>query len=118
MTRRTERISDLLRAELSSLILREVNDPRVRLASVSQVSVSPDLRHAVVQISVLGEKEERNGCIEALNHAHGFIRGRLAKQLRGLRVVPDLSFELDRGAEHSQRISDLLENLHDDKQPS
>jgi ribosome-binding factor A len=111
MSRRTDRVSDLLRAELADLLLREVHDPRVKLASVSRVDVTPDLGRAVVKISVLGEDAQRQETIEGLRHARGFLRTELARRLR-LRVTPELVFELDRGAEHSQKISDLLESLH------
>ena len=111
MSRRTDRVSDLLRSELSQLLLREVHDPRVKLASVSGIDVTPDLKRAVVKISVLGEEAQRQAAIEGLRHARGFLRTELAHRLR-LRVTPELVFELDRGAEHSQQISDLLESLH------
>jgi ribosome-binding factor A len=111
MSRRTDRVSDLLRAELSELLLREVHDPRVKLASVTEVDVSPDLRRAVVKISALGDDKQRQETIEGLRHARGFLRTELARRLR-LRATPELIFELDRGAEHSQQISELLENLH------
>ena len=111
MSRRTDRVADLLRAELSDLLLREVHDPRVKLASVTAVEVTSDLRRAVVKISVLGDDEQRQGTIEGLRHAKGFLRTELAHRLR-LRNTPELVFELDRGAEHSQRIADILESLH------
>ncbi len=111
MSRRTDRVSDVLRAELSELLLREVHDPRVKLASVTSVEVTSDLRRAVVRISVLGEEAQRQETLEGLRHARGFLRTELAHRLR-LRATPELVFELDRGAEHSQRISDILEGLH------
>ncbi len=111
MSRRSDRVSDLLRAELSDLLLRAVHDPRVKLASVTQVEVAPDLRRALVKVSVLGDDTQRLEAIEGLRHARGFLRTELAHRLR-LRVTPELVFELDRGAEHSQQISDLLESLH------
>jgi ribosome-binding factor A len=111
LSRRTDRVSDLLRAELSDLLLREVHDPRVKLASVTAVDVTSDLHRAIVKISVLGNDEQRQETIEGLRHARGFLRTELARRLR-LRVTPELVFELDRGAEHSQRISELLEGLH------
>ncbi len=113
MSRRTARVEDLLRSEISWLILREVRDPRVQMTSVSAVDISPDLRRAVVRLSVIGEEPERLACLEALRNARGFIRSRLANRLRNMRVLPELLFEIDRGAEHSQRISDLLEDLHE-----
>lgn len=111
MSRRTDRVSDLLRAELSDLLLREVHDPRVKLASVTTVEVTSDLKRAIVRISALGDDEQREGTIAGLRHARGFLRTELARRLR-LRATPELVFELDRGAEHSQRITDILEGLH------
>jgi ribosome-binding factor A len=84
----------------------------VRLAAVTSVSSTADLSQARVQVSVLGSEEERSSCIDALRHAKGFVRSQLASRLR-LRTVPELLFELDRGAEYSQRISQILEGLHD-----
>ncbi|HXO20478.1 MAG TPA: 30S ribosome-binding factor RbfA [Thermoanaerobaculia bacterium] len=111
MSRRTDRVADLIRAELSDLLLRSVHDPRIRLVSITGVDVSPDLKRAVVRVSALGEDDSRQQTVEALRHARGFLRSELANRLR-TRVTPELVFELDRGAEHSQKISDLLESLH------
>lgn len=111
MTRRTERVSDLLRAELSDLILREIKDPRIRLVSLTGVEVTSDLRRAIVRVSALGDDAQREEAVEALRHARGFLRTELSHRLR-TRVTPELIFELDRGAEHSQKISDLLESLN------
>ena len=118
MTRRSHRVADLLRFEIADLIQREIQDPRIGLTSVTNVDLSPDLRNARVSFSVLGEDEKRSSTIEALQRAKGFIKSRLAKRLRSMRRIPDLSFVLDRGAEHSQHISDLLENLHDPNEPT
>ena len=115
MTRRTQRVGELLQAEISQLLLRNVQDPRVRMVSVAAVDVSPDLRRAVVRVSVLDE-EKREESLAALRHAAGFLRRQLAHRLRRMRVTPELIFEIDRGPEHSQRISDLLEHLHDHDQ--
>ncbi|MCL4837955.1 MAG: 30S ribosome-binding factor RbfA [Thermoanaerobaculia bacterium] len=112
MSHRLARVEDLLRVELSELLRREVGDPRARLATIGSIAVSADLRHARIAVSALGNEAEREGAVAALNHARGFLRSRLAGRLR-LRVVPDLEFHLDRGAEHSQRISSLLEELGD-----
>lgn len=110
MTRRTQRVGDVLRTELSTIISRRVRDPRVAMTTVSAVDMSPDLKHAKVYVSVVGEDDQRQASLEALRHATGYIRGQLAKELKHLRSIPELRFELDRGAEYSQRISELLEN--------
>lgn len=112
MSRRSERVGDLIRAELAHIIRHRVKDPRVGLATVSSVEVTGDLSYARVMISALGDDEAREASVAALDRAKGFIRSQLARQVR-LRTVPELHFKLDRGAEHSQRISDLLESLDD-----
>ena len=113
MSRRTDRVDDLIRAELSLLLLREVSDPRVRLASISEVHVTPDLRRARVSVSVVGEESTRESTVAALQHAAGFLRRQLGSRLR-LRATPELIFMLDRGAEHSVQMASLLETLHHD----
>ncbi|MEM9553373.1 MAG: 30S ribosome-binding factor RbfA [Acidobacteriota bacterium] len=113
MSHRSERVAEQLRAELSQILRFEMKDPRVALASVSRLELTRDLSHAQVYISVLGDDEQaRNDALEAIERAKGFIRSQVGKRVR-LRVVPELVFHLDRGAEHSQHISDLLDQLHD-----
>jgi ribosome-binding factor A len=111
MTRhRAERVADVMQRELAQIFLEEIKDPRAVLASVSGVSLSADLRFARIKVSVLASESERRECLRALQHAAGFVRSLLAQRL-DLRVVPELRFELDRGAEHSQRIGELLAEL-------
>lgn len=117
MSRRTDRVSDLLRMELAEILRREISDPRASLASITAVDVSPDLRHARVKVSVLGSEDHRQQAVAALQHAAGYVRRLLGRRL-DLRATPELTFELDHGAEYSQRISDLLEDLHLDDQPT
>ena len=74
MSRRTERVNDLLREEISDLLRSDLRDPRIGgLVSVTHVDVSPDLRRAYAYVSVLGTDEERAGTMRALEHAH--LRG-------------------------------------------
>ena len=113
MSRRQRRVADLVRQHVSQILLREMRDPRIRLASITGVRMTPDLKNAHIQVSVLGNEVEREETTRALREASGFVRRQLASHLRGLKVIPKLDFELDRGAEHSQHISDLLEQLHD-----
>lgn len=113
MSRRQGRVAEAVRAELAEILQREVRDPRLALATVSRVDLSADLKHAVIGISALGDEAARAGAVEAIESAAGFLRSQLARRLR-LRSVPQLVFKLDRGSEHSQHISDLLESLHHD----
>ncbi len=107
---RVHRVSDLLIRELNELLRREVRDPRMSMAQVTSIDLSRDLSHATVRVSYLGDEDARDECIAALEKARGFFRSKLAPRLQ-LRRVPELNFVPDRGAEHSQRIHDLLEEL-------
>jgi ribosome-binding factor A len=112
MSQRTERVADQIRSELSQILRMEMKDPRIELASVSAVEVTRDFSHAKVMVSVLGDDlEKREEAVDTLRQAKGWVRSHLARRLR-LRQTPELHFELDRGAEHSQHINELLADLN------
>ena len=111
MSQRTDRVADQIRSELSQVLRFEMKDPRIALASISAVEVTRDFSHAKVKVSVLGDDlEQREEAVATLRQAKGWVRSHLARRLR-LRQTPELHFELDRGAEHSQRINELLADL-------
>src|ERR1035438_8783126 len=85
---RPERIAEQLRQELSSLMLTEMKDPRVRLASVSRVSIALDLRTATVMISAVGEDPERRAVVDSMRHAEGYLRAQLGHRLENLKSPP------------------------------
>ena len=110
-TPRRERVAEQLREEISSLMLREMKDPRVRLASISRVAVSPDLREARLMVSAIGEDEQRQAVLTAMRHAEGFLRARLGARLENLHSIPHLHFELDESIAYSVRINSMLRDL-------
>jgi ribosome-binding factor A len=110
-TPRRERVAELLREELSQMMLRDMKDPRVRLASISSVTVSPDLREARVMVSAIGDDAERRAVVSAMRHAEGFLRAQLGDRLESLRSVPHLHFELDESISYSVHISSVLRDL-------
>ena len=109
--RRIGRIEEQLRIELSEIIEREIQDPRIGLATVTAVKVSPDLRHARVFISVLGDEEERRKTMQGLNSAASYARRSLSQRLHHLRRVPELTFTYDESVEKGSRIEALLEQI-------
>jgi ribosome-binding factor A len=114
MTRRTERINDLLREEISDLVLHELKDPRIGgLVSITEVDVSPDLRHAKVFVSVLGSNEERSSTLDALEAGRRFLQRELRRRVT-MRYVPDLAFLPDDSMERGQRILSLIDHERDD----
>ena len=91
-------------------VIRDLKDPRVGFATVMDVRTSPDLRHARVYVSVLGEESARRAAIEALEGARGFVRARVGEAVT-LKYLPELEFELDRTLERAARIDELLGDL-------
>jgi ribosome-binding factor A len=108
---RPERVAEQLRQELSTLMLTEMKDPRVRLASVSRVRVTPDLRSATVMISAVGADDHRQAVVAAMRHAEGYLRAQLGQRLENLKSPPQLRFELDESIAYSVRISSMLREL-------
>lgn len=107
MTRRTQQVGEMLRAELDDIIRKEVKDPRIGFFSITRVEVPTDLRSARVYVSVLGPDDERLNTVEALRQAAGFIRFHLKPRLR-MRQIPELDFRDDRSMEYAQEISEVL----------
>lgn len=109
MTRRTERINRFIRREITELLQRQVNDPRLSgFISVTKVETSPDLRHSKVFISTLGNEAEKEEVLAGFTAASGFFRGELASRLRS-RHVPELSFYPDDSIERGARVLELIE---------
>jgi ribosome-binding factor A len=119
--RRTLRVSEAVREELSEIIGFETSDPRLLPVTVSEVHVSPDSRHARVLVVVRGDSREQKDALAALDHARHFLRHELAARL-SLRHVPGLHFEIDRAEGVENRIEVLLKRAkkscsHDENQP-
>lgn len=105
--RRTDRLNEQLRQEISLVVRDEVRDPRVGLATITAVQTSPELDHARVYFTALGDEQERDEILTGLRSASPFIRGQLGKRLH-MRRIPELHFALDRVLEEAQRIEQLL----------
>lgn len=114
MTHRPERVAELLQQVLAELIRDEVRDPRIGFVTVTEVRVSPDLKHARVFVSCLGELSDREASVKALNRASAFLRRALGRETR-LKYVPDLEFDEDRTLETSLRVERLLDEIDRDE---
>lgn len=109
--RRVDRIEEQLRIEISQILEREIHDPRVGLASVTGVKISPDLRHARVFITALGGEEDHKRTIQGLRSAASYVRHSLSKRLHHLKRIPEVIFEYDESVEKSFRIEKLLDEI-------
>jgi ribosome-binding factor A len=107
---RRARLADQIRDEVAELVSAELKDPRIGLASVSGVELSPDYRHLRVLVTVLGEAAEQKRTVEGLESAAGFVAHELARRLH-LRRVPEVVFALDRDAQQADRVEALLREI-------
>ena len=109
-TRRSQRVADLVRSELSLLVLTEAHDPELRKVTITDVEMPPDLRSAKVFFSCLGGDEERAKAADALRRAAGYLRREVAQRCR-LRYAPELHFASDHSLERGARIEELLQQV-------
>lgn len=115
MSRHSERISKLIQREISGLLEREVNDPRLsKFVSVTEVTISPDLKHAKIYVSTLGTEINKEDLLAGFNNASGFLRKELAAHLR-FKQVPQLSFYYDDSIERGARLLKLMSELSTEK---
>ena len=110
MSRRTERVNELLRDHLSTILTRDIKDPRINgIVTITAVETSRDLAFSRVWISVIGDKEAGQKTLQGLRSASGFLqRGLLSL---GLRRTPELSFVLDDSIERADRVSQILDKV-------
>ena len=116
MSQRTDRVDELLRQEIGDLIAREIADPAVGFATVTDVETAPDLRHARVWVSVIGQPEAREASVQALQRAMPFVRAQLGRRLR-LKRIPEFSVRLDESVERGARVLQLLNELESGESP-
>jgi len=104
---RMRRVDEAMREVLSDAITSEVKDPRVGFVTVTAVETSPDLRHARVYVSVLGDEPVRKRSMAGLQSAHGYLQKRVAHELR-LKNTPTLDFLYDDSLDRGMRIAEIL----------
>jgi ribosome-binding factor A len=105
---RLPQVQKLLVEKIAAILRREVSDPRVGFATVTGVTVSPDLHTAYVHVGVLGDERQKAECIEALQHAAGFIQRHLGRQIH-LKHTPHLVFRLDESPEKAVALTHLID---------
>jgi len=116
MSQRIDRVDELLRQEIGALLAKELADPRIGFATITDVETSPDLRHAKVWVSVIGGRTDRVETVRALQASMGFVRHELGKRLR-IKRIPALHIQLDDSAERGTRVLHLLQELESGVDP-
>ena len=111
MAHRIERVNSIIREEISELLQRQVKDPRLGdFIAITEVTTSPDLKHAKVFVSQLGNGGERQKVLRGLASASGFFRSELSKRLK-MRYVPELHFQWDNSIEQGNHIEQLIDEV-------
>lgn len=113
--KRADRVSSLIKEEISDIILNEVNDPRIDklCTTVMGVEISDDLRNANIKISVRGDEEKSQKVMKGLESAKGYIRREIGNRIN-LRIVPEIRFELDHSIDYIIEVNELLREVEED----
>lgn len=109
--KRSERVQELLLEEISKLIQNGLKDPRIGFVTLTRIDLSDNLKHAKVYVSVMGSEEQKADSLDGLISARGFIRQYLGKNLC-MKYIPELDFKMDKAAEHVEKITKILHDLH------
>jgi ribosome-binding factor A len=114
ISKRPQRVGDLIREVICEMLLRDLNDPRLESVTITEVEVTADLKLATVFFSAMGNRSREETSLHGLQSATGYIRKKLGKELR-LRYVPDLLFKVDQSFEYGSKIDRLIRTLQEEK---
>ncbi|MEN6458833.1 MAG: 30S ribosome-binding factor RbfA [Thermoguttaceae bacterium] len=109
-SRRVEKAAAAIREVVSMAILAELSDPRVRDVTVTFAEVSPDLRHAKVHVSIMGDETRQRLSLRGLQSAAGFLQAKIAERI-DIRYTPKLTFVLDQGVKRSIAVAKILQEV-------
>ena len=104
---RVEKLQELIKQEISKMLLNDLKDPRIGFVTVTHVTVTGDLRDAKVYVSIMGNDEQVKSSWEGLQSSLGFIRREIGHRIR-LRFTPTIEFALDTSLDYSEHIQKLL----------
>jgi len=113
--KRADRVSDLLKLEISQMLLKEVKDPHIGFMTITGVEVSKDLHVANVFYTILGDEKQVSESAQALSRVSHFIKRQLGKRLR-MRYIPDIIFRYDHSLEYGAKIDNILGHLKDSEE--
>jgi len=112
---RMERVQELMKQELSKIILQDLKDPRIGFVTVTAVDVSSDLRNAKVYVSLMGSEQQIADSWRGLQSSRGFLRREIGHRVH-LRYTPELTLELDKSVDYGVHIQELLQQIKKDEE--
>ncbi len=113
---RADRVSGLVQEVLSDLLKKDIHDPRLKMATITNVKMSRDLKLARVYFSIFGDSSKAQAAADGFESARGFIKRSLARKL-SLRYMPDLKFFYDESFDYGSHIDELLRKITTDNGP-
>ena len=113
--KRSERVADLVRKEISEMLVRTIKDPRIGFVTITRVTVTEDCRSARIYYSVVGSPDEREQSLEGLNSAKGYIRRELGHRMK-LKYTPDIVFQFDPSVEYAVHMGELIHHLQEERE--
>ena len=113
-SRRNDRVRAAMRQEISSMLQRDLKDPRLGFATVTDVRVSGDLQHVQVFVSILGDDVSRQQTMEALESARGYVRSEIGRRVQ-LRLTPEITFAYDDSIERGARLLRLISEVQSEE---
>lgn len=113
--KRSERIADLVRKEISEMLVKTIKDPRIGFVTITRVTVTEDCRSAKVYYSVVGTFSERERSREGLNSARGYIRRELGHRMK-LKYTPEIVFQFDPSIEYAVHMGELIHHLQEERE--
>lgn len=112
--KRSERVEELIREEVSKILREKVSDPRIGFVSITSVKVSPDLENASIFVSIYGDEKKKNEAMQGLYSATSFIRGELGRMIE-LRLTPKIQFVRDDSIERGSKVLSIMSKLKNEK---
>jgi ribosome-binding factor A len=113
--KRSERVADLVRKEISEMLVRTIKDPRIGFVTITRVTVTDDCRSAKIYYSVVGSPDEREQSLEGLNSAKGYIRRELGHRMK-LKYTPEIVFQFDPSVEYAVHMGELIHHLQEERE--
>lgn len=111
MSKKTEKIAELIKRNISEIIQFELKDPKIGFITITDAQVTNDLSYATIYVSFLGQNARKEAGMQALNRSKGHIRSELSKKL-STRKVPELIFKLDNALEKGNKIEKIIADMN------
>ena len=115
MTRRLERLASLARRELSDILMKDINDPRIGFVTITAVEFTGDLSRMTVYVSVLGNDAAKKRSMEGLDAARGYIRRDIGSRIK-IRTTPEVVFKFDASIEKGDKIAGMISKLEKERE--